>query len=575
MDGSQLYAEALVARRSDIVTVRLAAGTHVTVPKVPVDLGVKFLDFDSVERCLVLDLDSRYDLILGMAWLERYEPWIDRRSKTLGATHFSPGGALASHEPTSARKPKRFWREHWTESVNVLDIGVFELVGTEYVENERSERGSRTAGGSARIPLSGCASEDDALLYSSEDKVGMKPRSHGRGPAVEGCGAALIPLSGRASEGDALLRAGEGAVGTIPKNKGLCPDEDRGVARNPLSGGCGSCSSSLSVGKDTGAPLELNEVVTPGIKTHAKLRSSSGRTVSMKRRQRRKALAVRRKASAISRVEKGVSSGEAPRESEQLYTLMNGVTGDVDGGINLDDLPSLSALLEPDEMSLAEFGEALKAGDLAEVVARKGLAYTLNLPKKMRTHPVFYVGLLKPYQDPMQVQMEAPRVTRSQARRPRSSRTQSQASRTRPSTRAPQAQAEESAPEVPRAQREPQALEAQQSEPACGPGGRDDPEAQSADACPKAVPDLSRYLAPLSPLGELVEFSGNPAQTRINVMDVIPKATRLLPRLQELTLSRKGAPSGLHQLCSMNMGICITMWSASWRSGGAGVKTSI
>jgi hypothetical protein len=36
------------------------------------------------------------------------------------------------------------------------------------------------------------------------------------------------------------------------------------------------------------------------------------------------------------------------------------------------------------------------------VVAKKGLAYTLNLPKKMRTHPVFYVSLLKPYRDPEQ-----------------------------------------------------------------------------------------------------------------------------------------------------------------------------
>jgi hypothetical protein len=88
------------------------------------------LDFDSVERCLVLDLDSRYDLILGMACLERHEPWIDWRSKTLGATRLSPGGAMASHEPTSARKQKRYWRGHWTESVNVLDIGVSELMDT-------------------------------------------------------------------------------------------------------------------------------------------------------------------------------------------------------------------------------------------------------------------------------------------------------------------------------------------------------------------------------------------------------------------------------------------------------------
>ena len=74
LESSQQYAEALRTRGSDTVTVRLATGTHVTVPKVLVDLNVQFLDFNSVERCVVLDLDSRYDLILGMAWLGRHEP---------------------------------------------------------------------------------------------------------------------------------------------------------------------------------------------------------------------------------------------------------------------------------------------------------------------------------------------------------------------------------------------------------------------------------------------------------------------------------------------------------------------
>ena len=82
LEGSQLYAEALTAHECDSITVRLATGSRVTVPKVPLNLGIKFFDFDSIERCLVLDLDSRYDLILGMAWLERHEPWIDWRSKT-------------------------------------------------------------------------------------------------------------------------------------------------------------------------------------------------------------------------------------------------------------------------------------------------------------------------------------------------------------------------------------------------------------------------------------------------------------------------------------------------------------
>ena len=41
------------------------------------------------------------------------------------------------------------------------------------------------------------------------------------------------------------------------------------------------------------------------------------------------------------------------------------------------------------------------------VVANKGLFYTLNLPRKLRTHPVFYVVTLKPYRDPNDVKVEA------------------------------------------------------------------------------------------------------------------------------------------------------------------------
>ncbi|ETP23500.1 hypothetical protein F441_03389 [Phytophthora nicotianae CJ01A1] len=53
-----------------------------------------------------------------------------------------------------------------------------------------------------------------------------------------------------------------------------------------------------------------------------------------------------------------------------------------------------------------------------KVVVRKGLAYTLSLLKKMRTHPLFYVGFLTPYQKPARGSCGAPnwqRVDRPRA----------------------------------------------------------------------------------------------------------------------------------------------------------------
>ncbi|POM59998.1 Pol protein [Phytophthora palmivora] len=71
------YADAL--RESEgrgQVSVRLADGTVVNVPGVGMDLAVKLKDFDSTEPFLALDMD-KYDLIPGMPWLEKHEPWVD------------------------------------------------------------------------------------------------------------------------------------------------------------------------------------------------------------------------------------------------------------------------------------------------------------------------------------------------------------------------------------------------------------------------------------------------------------------------------------------------------------------
>ena len=51
LEGNPRYVEALKAHKGDTITVRLATGILVTAPKVLVNLGVKFFDFDNIERC--------------------------------------------------------------------------------------------------------------------------------------------------------------------------------------------------------------------------------------------------------------------------------------------------------------------------------------------------------------------------------------------------------------------------------------------------------------------------------------------------------------------------------------------
>jgi len=114
---------------SDRIAVRLATGTVVETQRIEVDLRLRFFDFDSVERFIALDLDERYDLILGMPWLVKHEPWIDWKSKSIGASKPAVSDRVAvSHVPGAARWHSQEWREQRLDKVSPFEVGVSEIV---------------------------------------------------------------------------------------------------------------------------------------------------------------------------------------------------------------------------------------------------------------------------------------------------------------------------------------------------------------------------------------------------------------------------------------------------------------
>ena len=83
------------------------------------------------------------------------------------------------------------------------------------------------------------------------------------------------------------------------------------------------------------------------------------RKVSLKEQSRRRAATVTRQTSRTL---------HSDIVEISLYTLVNGVTGHVDGNISLETLPSFDVLFEPDKTSDGEFSQALKAGNLSDLV---------------------------------------------------------------------------------------------------------------------------------------------------------------------------------------------------------------
>ncbi|KAF1333148.1 Pol protein, partial [Globisporangium splendens] len=82
----QAYDRLVHSGKREKMIVRLADGSAVHTEGVQVELSFSFCDFVCKETFVVLAMGSKYDLILGMPWLAKHQPWIDWRARTIGSS---------------------------------------------------------------------------------------------------------------------------------------------------------------------------------------------------------------------------------------------------------------------------------------------------------------------------------------------------------------------------------------------------------------------------------------------------------------------------------------------------------
>jgi hypothetical protein len=289
--NSMLYAKALEDSKSNSkVSVRLATGSIVSTRKVLLPLTVKFDDFNSVEPFIVLDMDDRYALILGMPWLVKHEPWIDWRSRTIGASHKPLADrALAGHVPSSSRDG--------------------------FVHEHRVPRGERH--------------------FASSAEEADVPNNHG--------GRARAPTTLGVRAGSAVAAEEEVAVGVRSTTQG------------------GRAEAPTTQGVRVGSAVAAEEEVAVGVRST----TQGGR--------------------AEAPTTQGVRVGSAVAAEEEVAVgvrsatmVVDAITGDRTA-IDVAPVPTLSELLELEELSYVEFLESLKAGELEDLVLLRRDQESLDL----------------------------------------------------------------------------------------------------------------------------------------------------------------------------------------------------
>ncbi|GMF52055.1 unnamed protein product [Phytophthora fragariaefolia] len=364
------------------VSVRLANESLVEVPRALMDLCVKFEDFDSTERFIVLEMDM-YDLILGMPWLEKHETWIDWRDKDIGASRPALSDrALVRHVSTSV-KSKGVRQDRQGASAPEAFMGVAEVFGVlqevtvDSVKQSAealpgvklSEPREASRSGWALCPACGATKSVDPdtgsrrAVWASTDKVLR---------AAHQVGNLVRP--------EQVISQRESSVGNVvPRGvrKALIAWEAEDTASNVGNLVPREPVKAKQEGKvDKDASCVGNIVLHKASMTYdARDEASSDVGNIAPRRGRRRR---RRHRKSGLRSQTGVAQGDSvpkanahqTRSSDGHYQVFDSETGFrvKPDAVQLEALPEVAELLNLEEMSLDDFLADLKAREIAEIV---------------------------------------------------------------------------------------------------------------------------------------------------------------------------------------------------------------
>ncbi|GMF44420.1 unnamed protein product [Phytophthora fragariaefolia] len=345
-----LYASALEASKSNTnVSVRLATGSIVSTRKVIIPLNVKFDDFDSVEPFIVLDMDDRYDLILGMPWLAKHGPWIDWRSRTIGASHNPLADrALVGHVPSSSRDG--FVHEHRVPRDERQFVGSSEVLELPTVSPPRAREPEVGDGEDPQDPRTLPVGRQGSAVCNRVACVQRTVTTQGADAAAARAGrggSVRAPLTQSVAAGSAHVEKGAGVVTRANKSGRARAPSTQGVVAGPARAteGAGACARATT-GSQAGVP-------TSKVIRGDKVTSSP-------------------KAEASSRDADSAAEDRTPQ-------VLDVFTGEPKVGEVLTPLSTVAELLELEGLSYVEFLGSLKAGELAEVVLLRPEGGSLEL----------------------------------------------------------------------------------------------------------------------------------------------------------------------------------------------------